>query len=69
MCFTEAMLPSIFKIFQNSSSSEHVCLTASVKDLLSDGNIGCCTVLYCIKENEKLLLCDVIPRSSHLQML
>ena len=59
MFFTEAMLPSIFKMFQNSSSSEHVCSTASIKDLLSNCDVGCRTVLCCIKENEKLL-CNVI---------
>ena len=55
MCFTAAKLLSIFKIFQNSSSSDHVCPTASVKDLLSHCDVGCRTVFCCIKENEKLL--------------
>ena len=70
MCFTEAMLPLIFKIFQNTSSSEQLCPTASVKDRLSTCDVGCRTVFYCINQSEKLLCNgDVIHRSSHLQML
>ena len=68
MCFTAALIGSFFQIFQNSTSSERLCPTASLRNTSEKLEICYCFLLYQVKWKIEVYY-DAMPRSSHLKML